>query len=112
MTAIHEISSGVSNHVDVERRKLVDYVESVGRPSDPVATSIDDENSAFSLLKGIFATLGGPVGPGTGDVNNNANIYPDLRLTLGQPTDTAATSASDKGSAIAFLKAIGAEWGV
>lgn len=106
MTAIHEISSGVSDNTTSESRKFVDYVETIGKPSDPVATSVSDPNSAFSLMKGILAELGVAAGSGAGDVNNNANIYPDLIRTLGEPDDAAAVSVSVRRSAISVLKGI------
>lgn len=111
MVAIHEIASGVSNNVDTESRKWVDYVESIGKPSDAKATAQGSTNSAFSLLKGIAGGIGIAAGSGAGDINNNANVYADLEVTLGLETDAAATDAG-RQSAISLLKGICAGLGL
>src|SRR4051812_41323225 len=105
MTDIQDIASGVSDNVATERRKLVDPIESIGIPTDGPATDIEDENSAFSLLKGMLSGLAIPAGSGAGDVNNNSNIYPDPFAALGEMSDAALTgSANQRASAIALLK--------
>ena len=97
--------SSTNNGVRGPTRSLVDPVESIGTPFDSPATSQHDQNSAFSLLKGICSHLGVPVGSGQGEVNTSANIYADPLATLGDMNDAPATDTGAH-SAISLMKGI------
>jgi len=104
--------SGIpSNGVNSVERTLVDPPESIGTPHDATATSISDENSVFSLLKGMVANLSVAVGTGSGDTNNNSKIYGDPLETLGARSDAPATDTG-RWSAISLLKGICAQAGL
>lgn len=102
-------SSGI-NSVD---RTWVDQPESIGTPGDAAATAQNSTNSAFSLLKGMCAELGIAAGSGLGDVNDNAKVYGDPLVTLGEMSDAPAIgSAAQSFSAISLLKGILAQAGI
>lgn len=101
--------SGSSTGINAAARALVDPFESIGTPADPPATDVDDDNSAFSLMKGILAGLGLPAGAGSGTVHIRPSVYTDPLAALGDPGDAAATVPSARNTAISLLKGIFAE---
>jgi hypothetical protein len=111
MPAWQAYPSAISTGVNAADRTLVDPGETIGLPSDRPATDVDEENSAFALLKGIARGLGVPAGSGDAVVNNNRKVFGDPLATLGEMSDAAATD-TDRGSAISLLKGIVAVTGV
>lgn len=103
--------SAFSNGINALDRTWVDGPESLGGPGDAAATSVSAENSAFSLLKGIAAGMGVPVGSGDADVNDNAKIYADPLAMLGEMDDAPATDIGSN-TAIALMKGILANSGL
>lgn len=112
MTGSHLYPSGVSNHVDSNRRTFVDVVESIGSPSDDATSDVTEPNSAFSLAKGILSGLGVGAGAGTANSGNVLRGAPvSLERALGNPNDAPATDDS-AWSAISLLKGILAQAGI
>jgi hypothetical protein len=100
-------STGVNN----ADRTWVDAPESVGRPTDAAASDVTANNSAFALGKGILFALDVPAGSGNADTNDNAKVYADPLVTLGETSDVAAIDTGSH-SAISFLKGILAQAGI
>lgn len=97
------VTTGINSIPDT----YVHAVESIGTPDDAPAMESNNTNSGFALLKGICASFGLEAGSGQGDVNDSANIFADLLVTLGEQSDPVATgSAAQRFSAISLLKGI------
>lgn len=113
MTEIPEtFPGGSATGVYSDDRPVVDLWETIGEPDDPAATDVDDENSAFSLLKGILVALGTPAGSGTGVVNTSRKIQSTPEQMLGIETDAETVTAASRNTAISLLKGIAARLGL
>lgn len=111
MARIQDIPSNFSTGINDPNGTLVDPERSIGSPFDDAAVAQADDNSAFTLLKGIAAGLNVPAGSGAGDINDAAKLHADPLLTLGDMTDAPAVS-TEEGSAISYLKGILAVAGI
>ena len=107
MTAIHEISSGVSNNVrGLAKDKYRNTFSAIGHANEAAATSISGQQSAVALLKAICDELGIATGSGDGAVAGDPNNFDDFQAAMGAPTDSPASDASGAWSAIALAKGV------
>lgn len=106
MAVLISYPAGSRTGVGGTDRTLVQPYESIGEPDDAAATSLLDENSAFSLVKGILAVIGLPAGSGEGVVNITPHVNANLLDTLGDEHDAPAIDAAAANSAISLLKGI------
>jgi hypothetical protein len=112
MAQTHELPSAWATGVGSLNRTVVEWTETIGKTSDPAATVQNSTNSAISLMKGMLTTLGLAAGSGNGAVNSNANVFPNLIVSLGERDDAAATVAANRNTAISLLKGIAAGVGL
>jgi hypothetical protein len=105
--------SGIPSNGLNSGEQYLDGAKVVGLPDDPIATNLAESNSMFSIAKGIADQLGVPTGSGEAVVDDNPKNLIDLTVTLGDPTDPAATGdAAGSWSAISLLKGILAQAGI
>lgn len=105
--------SAVTNSVNSYDRTVVEPPESIGKPTDAAATDVADENSMFSLGKGMLDGLGVAAGSGDGAVNTDPHVFVDPIDSLGAMDDAPADDdGSGDWTAIALLKGVLAQAGI